>query len=115
MSAASVTAYFSPTIERKRSIVSGESGGGWTMFMAVSCVLFIPPDRGAPQPVVDGLAQPVLRHRHHGDGAGAARIEGAKIAEKIGGGFTHITARRQVHHGGRGIASRYGGRAKGEQ
>ena len=52
----------------------------------------------AAQPVVDGLAEPVMRHRHHGDGARAFRIERAKIAEKIGGGLIEIAARGQVHH-----------------
>src|ERR1700738_312124 len=44
MPAASVTAYLSPTIARKRAISSGESGGalGWRIFMAdlCACLLF---------------------------------------------------------------------------
>src|SRR5258707_8913285 len=103
MSAASVTAYFSPTMPLKRAISSGDSGAGWTMFIFVSCVYSFPPHRGAAQPVVDGLAEPVMRHRHHGDGAKPSRVEGAKITEKIGRGFIEIAARRQVHHLGRGI------------
>src|SRR5882757_5783166 len=105
MSAASVTAYLSPTIDLKRAISSGESGddgGGWTMFIFVSWVYLFPPHGGAAQPVVDGLAEPVMRNRHHCDGARAFRIERAKIAEKIGGGFIEIAARGQVHHRGSG-------------
>src|ERR1700678_1872094 len=104
MSAASVTAYLSPTILRKRAISSGESGGadGWRMFIWVSWsssrVFSFPPDGGAAQPVVDGLSKSVMWHRHHRDGARAARVEGAKITEKIGGSLMEIAARRQIHH-----------------
>src|ERR1041385_2392125 len=88
-------------MERKRSISSGDScaaGDGWTRFMPVSCSIL--PNCGAAQPVVDGLAEPVIRHRHHRDRARTSCIEGAKIAEKIGGGFSEIAALGQVHRGG---------------
>ena len=49
---------------------------------------------GAAQPVVDRLAEPVMRHRHDGDGARASGVEGAKIAEKVGGGLIQIAPRR---------------------
>src|SRR5258708_7649554 len=115
MSAASDIAYLSPTIWRKRSIISGESGGaeaeGWTIFMVVSCfyLLFyrLAPDCGTAQPVVDSFAKLVMRHRHHRDGACARGIERAKIAEKMGGGFCKIASRRQIHHCGRRVHSGY--------
>src|SRR3989337_1381222 len=102
MSAAPVTAYLSPTILRKRAISSGESGGretwteGWTIFILVSCSYSVPPHRGAAQPVVDGFAEAMMRDRHHRDGARAAGIEDAKIAEKIGGGLLDIAPRWQL-------------------
>src|SRR3981189_2889531 len=115
MSAASVTAYLSPTILRKRAISSGESGGaaGWTIFIFVSfAYLFyaslFPPHCGAAQPIVDGFAEPVMRHRHDSDGARAPRVERSKIAEKIGGGLSEIAMRGQIHHRGRGVNSRHG-------
>src|SRR5450759_856223 len=109
MSAASVTAYLSPTLLRKRAINSGESGGaeGWTIFILVSCVYSLPPHRGAAQPVIDRFAEPVMRHRHDGDGARAAGVERAKITEKIGGGLIEIAARGQIHHYGCCVNSRY--------
>src|ERR1700682_4343441 len=105
MSAASVTAYLSPTILRKREISSGESGGAadFAIFILVtclSCVSSFPAHRGAAQAVIDRFAKPVLRHRHHRDSARAAGVECAKIAEKIGGGLGEIAARRQIHHYG---------------
>src|SRR5258708_17689489 len=108
MSAASVTAYLSPTILRKRAISSGESGGadGWTIFISFSCVLSFPPDCGAAQPVVDRFAEPLMRHRHHRDAARALSVEAAKIAEKIGGRFREIAARGQIHCYGRRVNSR---------
>src|SRR5258708_14398975 len=113
MSAASVTAYLSPTIARNRGISSGESGGadGWTIFILVSClfscVSSFPPHRGAAQPVIDGFANPVLRHRHHRDGARAPGVAGAKITEKIGGALIEIAARGQIHHYGCRVNSRH--------
>src|ERR1700682_6654765 len=109
MSAASVTAYLSPTIARNRAISSGESGGadGWTIFILVSCVSSFPAHCGAAQAVVDRFAKPVMRHRHDGDGARAPGIECAKIAEKIGGGLIEIAARRQIHHYGCRVNSRH--------
>src|ERR1700693_4834384 len=95
MSAASVTAYLSPTMARNRAIRSGERGGaaGWRVFIFVSWLrLFLfsvssfPLHRGAAQPVVDGFAEPVMRHRHDRNGARAPGIERAKIGEKAGGG-----------------------------
>ena len=106
---ASVTAYLSPTMARKRAISSGESGvrAACTMFIGlVSFFVFfviLPADRGAAQPVVDGLAEAVMRHRHDGDGARASGVERAKIAEKIGGGLGEIAARGQIHHGCRRV------------
>src|SRR5258707_10456322 len=107
MSAASVTAYLSPTIAPKRAISSGESGGadGWTIFIFVSCTSLFPANRGAAQPIVDGFAEPVTRHRHDRDGARALRIERAKITEKIGGGLIDIAMRGQIHHCGRRVNS----------
>src|ERR1700682_2088043 len=108
MSAASVTAYLSPTMARKRAINSGESGGaeGWTMFILVSCSYSFPRYRGAAQPVVDRLSEPVMRHRHHRDAARALGVEGAKIAEKIGGGLGKIGAGGQIHDRGRAVCPR---------
>ena len=65
----------------------------------VSYVILFPPHRGAAQPVVDGLAEAMMRHRHHRNGARAPGIERAKIAEKIGGGLSEIAAHGQIHHG----------------
>ena len=102
MSAASVTAYLSPTIARKRAISSGESGGlaGFAIFMCVTCVASVPLHCGAAQAVVDRFAEPAIRHRHDGDGARAVGVESAKIAEKVGGGLIEIAVRRQIHHYG---------------
>ena len=74
-----------------------------------------PGSGGAAQPVVDGFAESVVGNRHHRDGPRAAGIEGAKIAEKIGGGLPEIAALGQVHHGGRGLAAGESGRAEGQQ
>src|ERR1022692_3279333 len=107
MSAASVTAYLSPTIARKRAISSLDSSGadGWTIFILVSCVSSLP-HRGAAQPVVDRFAEPVMRHRHDRDGARAPGVERAKIAEKVGGRFRKIAAGGQIHHYGCRVNSR---------
>src|ERR1700730_14500479 len=109
MSAGSVTAYLSPTIARNRAINSGDNGanGVWTMFIGVSWILtclYICPDllsanRGAAQPIVDGLTQTVMRHRHDCDGARAFGVQLTKIAEKIGRGLAKIARRGQIHHG----------------
>src|SRR3981189_712065 len=110
MSAASVTAYLSPTILRKRAISSGESGGaaGWTIFLFISYASLFPPHCGAAQPIVDGFAEPVMRHRHDSDGARTPRVERSKITEKIGSGLSEIAMRGQIHHRGRGVNSRHG-------
>src|ERR1700688_2165289 len=117
MSAASVTAYLSPTIARKRAISSGESGGadGWTIFIFVSCTSLFPPHRGAAQPIIDGFTEPVMRHRHDRDGARALGVERAKIAEKIGGGLIEIAMRGQIHHRGGRVKPRYRIRPKRQQ
>src|SRR3984893_2903848 len=116
MSAGSVTAYLTPTMARKRAIRSGDRGGvGWTIFILVSCSYSIPPDRGAAQPVVDRLAEPVMRHRHHRDAARAPRVEAAKIAEKIGGRLREIAARGQIHCYGCRVTSRHGMGAERQQ
>src|ERR1700738_2960842 len=122
MSAASVTAYLSPTILRKRAISSGESGGaaGCMIFIFVTytysfAMIFIfvtytysfAAHRGAAQPIVDGFAEPVMRHRHDSDGARAPRVQRPKIAEKIGGGLSEIAMRGQIHHRGRRVNSRH--------
>src|SRR5665213_4055792 len=109
MSTAFVTAYLSPTMARKRAIRSGESGGvdGLAIFIVFSWLLVllslsgvpsIPRHRGAAQPVVDGFAEPVVRHRHDGDAARAAQVEGAKIAEEIGGRLRNVAIPGQIHH-----------------
>src|SRR5215211_1055622 len=101
MSAASVTAYLSPTTLRNFAISSGESGS------ADGCTIFIVLDRSLPshgraaQPVVDGFAQSLFRDRHHRDRARVFGVERAKIAEQVGGGLVEIAARREVHHRGR--------------
>src|SRR5882757_4213565 len=117
MSVASVTAYLSPTIARKRAISSGGSGGtdGWTIFIAVCCFHSLPSDRGAAQPVVDRFAEPVMRHRHHRDRARAPGIERAKITEKIGGSLNEIAARGQIHHGSHRVNSHNRIRPKRQQ
>src|SRR6476469_2519570 len=115
MSAASVTAYLSPTMARKRAISSGESSGataaGLTIFMVAARLLLssfllrtsAAADRGAAEPVVDSLAQAVIWHRHHGDAAGAFGVEATKVTEKIGGCFRQIAAHRKIHHRDRGF------------
>src|SRR5258708_11925833 len=117
MSAASVTAYLSPTILRTRAISSDESCGpaGFTIFISVTCVTLVPPHRSTAQPVVDGFAEPVMRYRHDSDGARAFCVERTKIAEKIGGGLVEIALRGQIHHRGRRVNSRYRIRAKRQQ
>src|SRR6202035_1918510 len=116
MSAGSVTAYLTPTMARKRAIRSGDRGGvGWTIFILVFCSYSIPPDRGAAQPVVDRLAEPVMRHRHHRDGARGLRVEGAKIAEKMGGGLRESGLRGQIHHRGREVCPRHRARPDRQQ
>src|ERR1700726_2007803 len=100
MSAASVTAYLSPTMARKRAINSGESGGagGWTKFIFRLLRALFPPHPGAAQPGIDGFTQPVMRHRHDRDRARAFGVERAKITEKIGCGFPEIPMCGQIHH-----------------
>src|SRR3954453_9639279 len=115
MSAASVTAYLSPTTPRNFAISSGESGG------ADGCTIFIVIDRSLPshgraaQPVVDGFAQSLVRDRNPCDRARILGVERAKIAEKIGGGFVEIAARREVHHRGRRLDARQGARPERQQ
>src|ERR1700759_3841451 len=99
MSAASVTAYFSPTMARNFSIRWGGSGGtaGFAIFIFVLGLSgdqgnLTPSDRGAAQPVLDGFAEPFLGDRHHGDGVGVALVEGAEVAEQIGGTLGEIAA-----------------------
>src|SRR5260370_10291779 len=103
MSAASVTAYLSPTILRKRAISSGESSGaaGCMIFIFVTYAYSFPAHRGAAQPIVDGFTEPVMRHRHDSDGARAPRVQRPKITEKIGGGLSVFAMRVQIHHSGR--------------
>src|ERR1700720_4729338 len=113
MSAASVTAYLSPTMARNFATNSGESGGaaGWTMFIFVICSCrlryLFPSHRGAAQPVVDGFAQSVVRNGHHRDGARAFCVECAKIAEKTGGGPIDIAPSKQIHHRGCSLLPRH--------
>src|SRR5579883_2301067 len=106
MSLWSVTAYLSPTMALNFPISSGESGGtdGWTMFIDLSCSSF-PPSGCAAQPVVDGLAQSVHRNGHHRDGCRACCIGLAKIAKKMGCGFSRIATFRQIQHGRRTVLS----------
>src|SRR3981081_1484499 len=121
MSAASVTAYLSPTMARNFASNSGESGGaaGWTIFIFVTCSCLLrslfPPHRGAAQPVVDGFAQSVMRQRHYGDGARAAHVERAKITEKMGGGLIDIAPSGQIHHRGRSLHARHRSGAERQQ
>ena len=61
--------------------------------------------RGARQPVVDRFAEAVVRHRHHGDGAGAGGIERAQMREQIGRGLDQIAARREIEHASRRAAA----------
>src|SRR4051794_14504074 len=75
---------------------------------SLSLALLFPPHGGAAQPVVDGLAESMMRNRHHRNGARAFRVQRAKIAEKIGGGFIEIAARGQVHQVERRANSRDG-------
>ena len=90
----------------------------WTIFIVVFS--FIPArsfssDRCAAQPVVDGFAQPLVRNRHHRDGARALAVERAKMAEQIGGGLVEIAALRQIHHRGGGVNSRNCSEAERQQ
>jgi hypothetical protein len=65
MSAASVTAYLSPTMARNFATSSGESGGadGWTMFIFVSYVRRHPEERAALAASLEGciLDDAILR------------------------------------------------------
>src|SRR5258708_4468422 len=109
MSALSVSAYLSPTILRNFAISSAERAGavvGCTIFISVTSRSF-PPYSGAAQPVVDGLAESMVGDRHHGDRAGCFRIEGTKIAEKIGSGFINIAPSGQIHHRSGGLRARH--------
>src|SRR5450631_1903448 len=117
MSAGSVTAYLSPTMARNRAISSGGSGGveGLAIFIPVTLRLSFPPHRGSAQPVVDGFAEPVIRDRHHGDGARAFAVEGAKITEKMGGGLIDIAPRRQIHDRRGSLHSGHRGGAERQQ
>src|SRR3981189_1098728 len=114
MSAASVIANLSPTILRKRAINSGESVGadGCMIFILISYAWLFAPHCGAAQPVVDGFAKPIMRHRHDRDGARSLRVERAKIAEKIGGGLGEVAARGQIQYPGRRVCSRHRTRTK---
>ena len=103
MSAASVSAYLSPTMARKRAISSGESGGvarAWTMIHRLVSCRFLASSpaarRGAAQPVVDGLAEPVMRHRHDRDGARAHGIERAKMPKRLAAASIEIAARDKL-------------------
>src|SRR6266702_3113827 len=99
MSAASVIACRSPTILRNCSTSSGASGGvaDLLMFMSSLSFRFSARHRSPAQPVVDRLAQALFGDRHHRDRPWAFRIEGAKIAEQVGGGFIEISRGRQIH------------------
>ena len=63
----------SPTMARNFAIRSGDNGGTavWMMFIGVSVWSYVFRRGGAAQPVVDGLAEAVMRDRHHRDGARA--------------------------------------------
>ncbi len=90
-------AFFAPTIAMKRSIRAGEGAatgladdfvhGGPALFD-----LTFPRRGGARKPVVDGFAQPLMRHRHDGDAAGG-RVERAQMREQVGGGLDQVAAR----------------------
>src|SRR5687767_7765103 len=56
----------------------------------------LPRRRRAVQAVVDRLAETGARHRHDGDGRGAAGVEHAQVGEQIGGGLDQIAAWREV-------------------
>src|SRR5262245_25576854 len=95
MSAASVTAYFSPTMARNCSISSGGSNGaaGWTRFIVLGLshpAELVSADSRSAQPVVDGFAQPVIRNGHHRDRICVSLVERTKVAEKIGSGLGKI-------------------------
>src|SRR5262245_29191729 len=117
MSAASVSAYLSPTILRNFATRSlereGEAAVGCTMFIFLASRSF-PPDGRAAQPVVDGFAEPVGRDWHHRNRPCRAIVERAKITEKIGRGFRKIPLRRQIHDGSCLFSARER-RAEGEQ
>src|SRR6202043_3113983 len=122
MSAASVTAYLSPTMPRKRAISSGGSGDAAASTIFIVCILLfcfcgysVPPHRGTAQPVIDRLAEPVMRHRHHGDGARTFAVEGTKVAEKISRGLIEIAARGQIHYRTRRIDICHGAWPEGQQ
>ena len=52
--------------------------------------------RRPPQPVVDGLAKPLVRDRHDGDGACAGGVERAQGGEEVGGGLGEIARCAEV-------------------
>src|SRR5215471_17929989 len=114
MSAASVSAYLSPTIFRNFAISSAESGGTEPFPIFIVRSRSFPSHSRAAQPVVDGFAQSMRRDGHHRDSARLFGVELAKIAEKIRGGLIQITADRQIHDGG-GVFRCRRQRAEGEQ
>ncbi len=71
--------------------------------------------RGAREPVVDGLAQAVLRHRHDGDRHGAHGVERAQMGKEIGRGLHQVAVLREVAHGGGLRRACDQGLAEGEQ
>ena len=74
----------------------GNGGDGFAHFIHGTGVL---PWRGGPgKPVVDGFAETLVGHAHHGDGGDIRLVEGAEVGKQVGRGFDEIAARRQVEH-----------------
>ena len=71
--------------------------------------------RRARKPVVDGLAEALVRHPHHGDGGDVTSVKRAEVGKQVGRGLDQVAARRQVEND-RGMfgAGRHSG-AEGEQ
>src|SRR5665647_1374970 len=105
-------AYLSPTMAAKRGSSSGAGARRSCSFIASpSSTLCVSWRGGARQPVVDRLAEAVMRHAHHRYGLGAGGIERTQMRKQIGGRLDQIGARRQIERG----AGKLRRRPEGEQ
>src|SRR5690242_20526008 len=86
-------AYLSPTMAAKRGSRSGEGARRNCSFIhwlsSSRC-------RGAPEAIVDCLAQAVMRHLHYRDALRTGSIQHAQMREKVCSGLDQVAARRQI-------------------
>src|SRR5476651_2644802 len=106
-------AYFSPTIATKRSSTAGEGRPAGLLISFMSGTL--PWSGRARKPVVDGLTQPVMRHRHNCDCQRADRIKRAQMREQIGCCLHQIAMRREIEHAHSSLRACRQLRAKGQK